>query len=123
MPKAKKSAGQSQSGSERFEVGRGALQLAILAVLSRGSACGYQIAKELRAQDEALALEYGVLYPMLERMESKGIIKGRWEKGGRGPNGLHMYDITPAGRKSLEASQATWLRVMNRVRSLIKAGS
>lgn len=110
----------SNARAGRFEIGRGAFQLAILGLLSRGDLCGYQIAKTLRELDSELDLKYGILYPMLDRMAHNGLIKGRWEEG-RGRHGLHVYAITPSGRRALAASQDTWLRVVDKVRSLLAA--
>jgi DNA-binding PadR family transcriptional regulator len=120
MAKAKNVRAKARAVSEKFDVGRSAIQLSILGLLQRGEMCGYKIAKELREKDEALKVQYGVLYPLLERMEGQGLLKGHWEEG-RGQNGLHVYQITAAGRKSLAESQAVWLRLVSQVRSIIGA--
>lgn len=106
--------------TEKFDAGRGAIQLAVLGILLRGKQCGYQIGKEMRIADVSLKVNFGVLYPLLERMEKKGLIKGHQEKG-RGPLGTHVYEITPAGRKALRRSEETWLRMIQQIKRLIRA--
>jgi PadR family transcriptional regulator PadR len=120
MPTKKIARKEAKETSEKFAVGGGTIQIAILGLLRRGGQCGYQIVKELRERDEALDVKYGALYPLLEKLERKGLIKGRWEEG-RGQKGLHVYSLTPEGRKALDKSHATWLRVVSQVRSLMSA--
>lgn len=120
MPMKKNPRAEAKAILEKFDVGRGPIQIAILGLLRRGGQCGYKIAKALRERDETLDLQYGVLYPLLEKMERKGLIRGRWEEG-RGQKGLHIYEMTPAGRRSLEKSHSTWLRLVSQLRSLMTA--
>lgn len=117
---SKRSKQAAREITDKFDVGKGAIRLMILGRLRKGEACGYQIAKGLREEDENFDVKYGVLYPLLERMEDNGLIKGHWEHG-RGQDGLHVYRITSAGQKQFAKSQATWARLMKQVRSIIGA--
>ncbi|MEK8022550.1 MAG: PadR family transcriptional regulator [Candidatus Hydrogenedentota bacterium] len=111
---------EAKEVAEKFSVGGGAIRLSILGLLSKGERCGYEIAKELRETDEALDIQFGALYPLLEKLERKGLIEGRWEDG-RGQKGRHVYGLTKTGKKSLASAHATWLRVMKSVRTLVGA--
>lgn len=118
MPSTKKSRAKARMISEKIDAGRSAIQISILGMLQRGDQCGYILARELREKSEALDIQYGALYPLLERMEREGVIRGRWEDG-RGPHGRHVYAITAAGRKRLQKLQTGWLQLVAQVKSLI----
>lgn len=121
MPREKKSREKARIISEKLYAGRSAIQLAILGMLRRQPECGYIIAKSLRAKHESLDIQYGALYPILERMARRGLIRGRWEEG-RGKYGRKVYELTPAGRKTLQTTQKSWLRLIEQVKSLISVG-
>lgn len=120
MIKRKRSSKKTQEFADKFEAGRGAIRLAVLGILLRDEQCGYQIAKQMRAADLNLDTNYGVLYPLLARMEHDRLIQGHWEKG-RGQVGLYVYKITPAGKKALQRSEKTWLRMIQHIKRLIHA--
>lgn len=102
---------------EKFQIGSSAVKLAMLELINAESRCGYQLAKTLRETDEALDVQYGALYPLLQRMERAGVIKGHWQDG-RGAHGRHVYEITATGKKLLADSRATWSRIIKSIRSL-----
>ena len=58
----------------------------VLAILARGESYGYEIIQEVRAVSRG-ELEWtdGMLYPVLHRLERKGLIRSRWvaPEGGR----------------------------------------
>lgn len=85
---------------KRSEVLKGSVETAVLAVLSRQDFHGYEIMKSLKRADGVLAVKEGTLYPLLHRLETAGLIRGRWEKG-TGKRRVRMYAITPAGRREL----------------------
>ncbi len=90
----------------------------VLAILDEGPLHGYQIAKEMqRRTDDALRLGQGVLYPILHRLEDRGLISGEWEQSVGTPS-RKRYAITPAGRAELKAKRREWLafsRAMGKV--------
>jgi DNA-binding PadR family transcriptional regulator len=44
----------------------------------------------------------GILYPLLKRMESEGLVRKRVEHGS-GARKRHVFHVTPAGRRAFEA--------------------
>lgn len=86
---------------------RGSLDLMVLSILASESQYGYLIQKRLNlATDGAVKLPAGTLYPLLHRLESKRLIRSRWDSStGRRRK---WYDITPAGRKRLEKQANQW---------------
>jgi transcriptional regulator len=96
----------------RHESFQGSLPLLVLKILARrGPLHGYGITLRIHeASDDELRVEEGSLYPALHRMEEAGWIKARWtitENNRRG----RMYEITPEGRKRLEADEKRWMAV------------
>ena len=98
---------------------QGALDLLILKILfHRSPLHGYAIMTAIQEiSDDALRVEEGSLYPALHRMEEADWLRGRWIHK---PNGrrARIYELSPAGKKQLEAEEARWNHVtaaVNRV--------
>jgi PadR family transcriptional regulator PadR len=92
----------------------------VLAILAQGPLHGYQIAKQMRAQsDEALVLGQGVLYPILHRLEDRGLIRGEWEQSTGTPS-RKRYAITPRGRAELQAKRREWAAFSSAMAKMLK---
>ena len=80
----------------------------VLAILEDQARHGYEIAKQIESQSRnVLQLHVASLYPILYRLEARGLITGKWvEKPG--VRRRRYYSITPAGRKELSAQRKTW---------------
>ncbi len=90
------------------ELLKGNTATVVLAILVEGPLHGYQIAKEMRARsDDALTLGQGVLYPILHRMEDRGLIAGAWEQSVGTPS-RKRYAITKAGIAELKSKRSEW---------------
>src|SRR6266851_1426947 len=90
---------------------RGHLEMLILATLERGEAHGLEILHRLEADGcGLLRLKEGSLYPALYRLESAGEVKAVWEKEPHGRRGARrrIYQLTPKGRRKLDAGRAEW---------------
>jgi len=75
------------------EMNRGFLQVLVLVLLEK-SRYGYSIIKQL--EEKGYALEENTLYPLLRRLEKKGLIKGNWELSEDRPR--KFYIISEEGR-------------------------
>jgi PadR family transcriptional regulator, regulatory protein PadR len=91
----------------RAETLKGHLDGLLLACLETGPRHGYAIMEALRAGSGGqFDLPTGTVYPALRRLEQAGLIRGTWsEAGGRR---RRVYDLTPAGRRTLAAERGTW---------------
>ncbi|WP_406003183.1 PadR family transcriptional regulator [Streptomyces sp. NBC_00829] len=87
---------------------RGALELALAAVLAEGAGHGYALAQRLAEQGFG-RVRGGALYPVLGRMERDGVVSATWEPGEGGP-GRKVYALTEAGRDTLREQRAQWAR-------------
>ena len=79
------------------EASKGYIRVAILILLSRQSAHGYEIMKEIKDRTKGLWMPTpGGVYPILRDLEKAGYIQGRWsvQKNRR----IKVYEITEAGR-------------------------
>ena len=96
----------------RAGVLQGTLDLMVLQTLAAmGPQHGYAIAARLeQVSNGALQLNMGTLYPGLTRLEAKGWIAANWgmtESNRR----ARFYELTPKGRKQLQAERAEWQRM------------
>ncbi|MGH9902346.1 MAG: PadR family transcriptional regulator [Pyrinomonadaceae bacterium] len=90
------------------EVKRGSTEVLILALVEDTPRHGYEIARLIEQRSEGLLRFHAAsLYPLLYRMEKRGLIQGRWvERAGQ--RRRRHYRLTPAGRKVLAAQRQTW---------------
>lgn len=90
------------------EIKRGSTEMLILALVEDRPRHGYEIAKLIGERSEGvLQFHVASLYPLLYRLEKRGLIKGTWvEKAGE--RRRRFYKLTAAGRKVLEEQRQTW---------------
>ena len=103
----------------RPELLKGHLDTLLLAVLEPGPQHGYAVIQALRAgSDGALDLPTGTVYPALRRLERAGLIQGTWSaEAGRQ---RRVYELTPAGRRTLTAERGTWREFSAAVTALLE---
>jgi transcriptional regulator len=98
----------------------GALILLILRVLNSGSSHGYAIAQRIHVLSrEVLQVEEGVLYPTLQRMLLKGLVKAEWGISETNRK-VRFYSLTPAGRKQLRAELSDYHRVNDAIQTVLR---
>jgi transcriptional regulator len=70
---------------------------------------GYDISKLIQERSAgALRFHVTSLYPLLYRLEERGLVAGRWvEKADQ--RRRRYYSLTQAGRKVLKAQRQSWL--------------
>lgn len=97
---------------------RGVLEGCVLAIIARGETYGYEILAELEKSGFENLLE-GTLYPVLTRLEKKGLISCRKAKSPFGPIRKY-YSITENGQqyfdefmKSYEKINASAQKILN----------
>ena len=83
----------------------------ILSILARGEGYGYQILQDiLEISGGDWEWSEAMLYPVLHRLNSEGLIRSRWERQANGRRRKY-YGLTPAGRKALQVEKSHWLKV------------
>src|SRR5436190_9504340 len=87
---------------------KGSAELLVLAQLESRPRHGYEIGMEIeRRTGGEVSFQIASLYPVLYRLEHKGLIAGQWvEKPGQ--RRRRYYKLTAAGRKVLSAQRRSW---------------
>lgn len=110
--------------SEDRDIRKGSAELLILSLLEERERHGYDLAKVIeRRSDGELAFHVASLYPILYRLERRGLIQGRWvEKAGE--RRRRFYRLTAPGARTLTAQRRSWTNfftALNRVARLRRA--
>ena len=102
------------------ELKKGSAELLVLSLIEARARHGYEIGKLIEQRsDGRLRFRIGSLYPILCRLESKGLISGRWvEKAGE--RRRRYYRLTPEGRKVLAAERGVWQQFVVTVNQIVK---
>ncbi len=95
------------AGSWPTEWLRGVLGVCVVHVIASGPTYGYAIATAL-AEAGFGTVKGGTLYPLLARLEERGLVEVEWRAGDGGP-GRKFYTLTAAGRAEHERQSADWL--------------
>ncbi|HXR76197.1 MAG TPA: PadR family transcriptional regulator [Bryobacteraceae bacterium] len=87
---------------------KGSAELLILSLLEQQPRHGYDICKLITARSGgALTFHVTTLYPLLSRLEARGLVQGRWvEKADQ--RRRRYYSLTPSGRKVLASQRKSW---------------
>ena len=88
---------------------KGILEGCVLAIIKRGETYGYEILAELDKAGFENLLE-GTLYPVLTRLEKKGLISCRKAKSPYGPIRKY-YSITSEGKQYFEEFKESYKKI------------
>ncbi len=98
---------------------RGTLELLLLALIEEKDRYGYEIVSSLEKHTENMfRIKEGTLYPILYRLEDKGIIESYRDIPDRGVPRKY-YRLTPTGLLHLKMLKAEWERFSLAVNELI----
>ena len=87
---------------------KGGAELLILSLLEQQARHGYDICKLIEARSSgALRFHVTTLYPLLYRLEERGLVQGRWVEK---PNQRRRryYSLKPKGRRVLARQRQGW---------------
>jgi PadR family transcriptional regulator PadR len=87
----------------RLELRRGCLSVAALAAL-RTEQYGYTLRKILA--EYGLSVDEGTLYPLLRRLESRGLLTSEWREEGK--RNKRFYRLSDDGAQILEQLLGEW---------------
>ena len=101
--------GPGMSESERNAVWQGTLSLMVLrTLLTMGEQHGYGIARRIEQTSQGrLSINYGTLYPALQKLEQEGLIQAEWGLSDNNRK-ARFYKLTRAGRKQIERDTRQW---------------
>jgi PadR family transcriptional regulator PadR len=110
-------------GTDKSDLLQGTLDLLILKVVALGPIHGYAISRRLhQMSNEVLQVQQGSLYPALHRLEEKKWLKAEWGAAESGRE-AKFYALTAAGRKQLEAEEASYTRLTEAIRLVLRAAN
>jgi transcriptional regulator len=97
---------------------KGTADMLVLALLGERPRHGYEVAKLIEERSGgALIFQVASLYPLLYRLEKKGLISGRWVER-PGERRRRFYRLTPAGRRHLGEERRRWSEFVQAVESI-----
>lgn len=102
------------------ELKKGSTELLILALLDTRPRHGYEIGKLIEARSSGrLTFRIGSLYPVLCRLEDRGLISGRWTERA-GERRRRFYRLTAEGRDVLKRQRTAWEEFTDAVNQILR---
>ena len=98
------------------------LQMLVLALIEQRARHGYEIAKLIENRSAGkLDFHIASLYPLLYRLENKGLVEGRWvEKANE--RRRRFYKITAQGRRELAKQRQNWREFIHALDQVAQIG-
>lgn len=93
----------------------------LLSILLEGETYGYQIIKQMKILSKGnLEWSFGMLYPVLHRLEKDDLISSQWKESNKGRLRKY-YKLTEKGHQELEKEKTQWLTVQSVLYKLWKS--
>jgi PadR family transcriptional regulator PadR len=103
------------------ELKKGSAELLILSLIEHRARHGYEISKLIEGRsDGVLKFNVASFYPLLYRLEERGLIAGRWVEAS-GQRRRRYYRLTAQGKQILQTQRATWLDFVKAIRRITEA--
>jgi len=107
--------------NESLALLKGTLDVLILKALSFGPLHGYAVSRWIRqVTDDVLAVQEGVLYPALHRLEQRGLVRAEWGTSDTNRR-VKTYEITHLGSDRLRSEEHDWDRYSQAVGKVLSA--
>jgi transcriptional regulator len=104
----------------KSDLPQGTLDLLILKVLALGPLHGYAVAQRLQQiSRDVVQVTQGTLYPALHRLENRGFLSAEWKMSDTGRE-AKFYRLTRAGRSHMDRERASWQRLSEAIRVILK---
>lgn len=95
---------QSTPDSVQIQLKKGALELCVLAMLSRQESYAYEISSTL---SDAVGMGESTIYPLMRRMRNDGFVESYLVETSSGPSRKY-YRLTELGRQVFEIQKRDW---------------
>ena len=93
---------------------KGVLELIVLAAVEQKDMYGYELVAEV---SKVVNVKEGTIYPLLVRLEKKGIITSEMRPSPLGPSRKY-YSITPDGVEYLNEFKTNWKQISQSVNQI-----
>jgi transcriptional regulator len=105
------------------ELKKGSTELLVLSLLEQRTRHGYEIGKLIDQRSGGkLHFRIGSLYPILCRLEERGLLTSRWVERA-GERRRRYYKLTAAGRKVLAQERGVWNDFVLTVNEIVRVDS
>lgn len=98
-----------------IQLKKGALELCVLAMLSRQDGYAYEIASRLAG---AIGMGEGTIYPLMRRLQNDGLVETYLVESSSGPPRKY-YRLTEAGKAGLAAQRHAWAAFSRAVHDIL----
>lgn len=98
-----------------IQLKKGALELCVLALLSKHDSYAYEIAAQLA---DAIGMGEGTIYPLMRRLQTDGLVEAYLVESSSGPPRKY-YRLSEAGKKNFTSQQAAWKSFSGAVDSIL----
>ena len=102
----------------KAQLRKGAAELAVLAVLDRDETYGVDLLERIQMAG-GLDLSGGSIYPLLNRLQQEGKIRGRWVEDEGASHPRKYYALTKSGRAVLAEMLLEWAQFEAGMRMLL----
>jgi PadR family transcriptional regulator PadR len=102
----------------KAQLRKGAAELAVLATLDRQESYGLELLERIHAAG-GLDLSEGSIYPLLNRLQKEGKIRGRWVEDPDAAHPRKYYGLTGEGRALLAEMLAEWTQFEAGMRQIL----
>lgn len=106
---------------DRSQMLKGLLEGCILAIISEEETYGYNITARLNTYGFT-DLSEGSVYPVLIRLQKKGLVKSELRKSDVGPKRKYFM-MTPPGQEYLKQFKVLWQEVSSTVQGIMEGGT
>lgn len=103
---------------DKSQLMRGTLEGCILKFLSEETTYGYELVERLE-QNGFQDIKEGTIYPLLVRLEKKGIIRSEFRPSPLGPSRKY-YSLTPDGFEYLQEFTENWKQMEASVNQIFR---
>ena len=103
---------------DKSQLMRGTLEGCILKFLSEETTYGYELVEKLE-QYGFEDIKEGTIYPLLVRLDKKGIIDSQFRPSPLGPSRKY-YSLTTEGAAYLEEFLANWTKISSSVNQIFR---
>ena len=101
---------------------QGTLDLLVLRILALGPHHGHGIAMAIQTRSgDTLLVDHGSLYPALQRLEQRALIRGSWGTS-ENKRRARFYSLTTTGQKQLAVEAGRWNRLVDSIARVMDPG-
>jgi PadR family transcriptional regulator, regulatory protein PadR len=98
-----------------IQLKKGALELCVLALLSKHDSYAYEIASQL---SESIGMGEGTIYPLMRRLQTDRLVETYLVESPAGPSRKY-YRLTDAGKASFSSQKSAWSSFSGAVESIL----